>query len=204
MKQLLIETSIFVPEMFDDNYNGTKLTKVRGPFQRANIVNGNNRIYRKEPLAKEVERLQEKVKMRALYNQLDHPNSSEISLKDACALTTKLEMQDDLVVGECELLTTPNGLLLKELFNCKASVGISSRAMGSLVESTEVPNCMEVADLSIICWDFVGEPSVPGCYMTIAEAKKRYLSNAYSYGLKDKDTRKALVEYIKLILGEKK
>jgi hypothetical protein len=202
-KTLLVETNLFTPELFTENVNGIKLTKVRGMYQQANVVNANKRIYRQNILEREIAKLQNKIESRSLFSQLDHPSTGEITLKDVCALTTKLQMDGDKVVGESEILTTPNGNLLKELFNCRATVGVSSRAMGSVFESTEVPGCLEVAqDLDLICWDFVGEPSVGGCVMTLAEAKQKYLHCAKSYGLKDIDTKKALIQYIKQITGE--
>jgi galactose-1-phosphate uridylyltransferase len=110
---------------------------------------------------------------------------------------TKLAMDGDCVFGECEILTTPSGRILEEMVNNNVTLGISSRGMGSTTESVEIPGVLAVCeDYEMITFDMVSEPSTPEAYMSLAEAKRRYMSNAKSYGLNDSETRKALVEFV--------
>lgn len=87
--------------------------------------------------------------------------------------------------------------------------GISSRAVGSL-EKRHFGNDGLVdyvgEDLQIICWDIVSEPSTPGAYMTLSEARelsKEEVKALNEYNTKfgiTKDTRlnKAMDEILSL------
>jgi len=66
--------------------------------------------------------------------------------------------------GDVEILPTPSGNILRELFRNNITVGISSRAMGSVTPIGE--GLVQVEDdLDLICWDFVSTPSTYGAYM---------------------------------------
>jgi len=66
--------------------------------------------------------------------------------------------------GEFEILDTPSGNILKELFLAGINVGVSSRAMGSVTPIGE--GLVQVGeDLELICWDFVSTPSTYGAYV---------------------------------------
>ena len=64
-----------------------------------------------------------------------------------------------------EILTTPAGNILKELFRCGVTVGISSRGMGSVEENSDGV-LMVQEDFDLLCFDFVSTPSTPGAYMS--------------------------------------
>jgi hypothetical protein len=69
------------------------------------------------------------------------------------------------VHGVVEILTTPSGNILKELFRCGVTVGISSRGMGSVEENSDGV-LMVQEDFDLLCFDFVSTPSTPGAYMS--------------------------------------
>jgi hypothetical protein len=69
-----------------------------------------------------------------------------------------------LMRGEVEILSTPAGNILKELFRNGITVGISSRGMGSVQESGN--GTVEVQDdFELLCFDFVSTPSTHGAWM---------------------------------------
>ena len=71
---------------------------------------------------------------------------------------------DDLV-GTVEVLTTPSGNILKELFKNGIKLGISSRGMGS-VEPMNENGASEVQDdFELIAFDFVSNPSTHGAFL---------------------------------------
>jgi hypothetical protein len=74
-------------------------------------------------------------------------------------------MKGNDVHGVVEILTTPSGNILKELFRCGVTVGISSRGMGSVQENSD-GILMVQEDFDLLCFDFVSTPSTPGAYMT--------------------------------------
>ena len=73
-------------------------------------------------------------------------------------------------MGKIKVLSTPSGNILKALVNDGVTLGISSRALGSVRESGGKTIVEE--DLQLICFDIVSEPSTKGAFMNLSEAKK--------------------------------
>jgi len=71
----------------------------------------------------------------------------------------------DDVMGKIEILPTPSGNILKALLIAGITVGISSRAMGSVKQIGETVEVQD--DLELVCWDFVSTPSTQGAFMEI-------------------------------------
>ena len=97
--------------------------------------------------------------------ELDHPESMVINLKNVSHNIKKLWWDGDDLMGKVEILPTPSGNILKELFLNKITVGISSRGMGSVQPLGE--GTVEVQDdFELLYWDFVSTPSNPGSFMS--------------------------------------
>ena len=69
-------------------------------------------------------------------------------------------------MGEVEILSTPSGNILKELFRNGITVGISSRGMGSVKDNMSEGTVEVQDDFELLCFDFVSTPSTHGAYMT--------------------------------------
>ena len=59
--------------------------------------------------------------------ELDHPESSVVNLQNVSHNVTKMWWEDNNLVGNVEVLGTPSGNILKELFKSGITLGISSR-----------------------------------------------------------------------------
>jgi hypothetical protein len=167
-KQVLIEYFSFTPS--PQSLNEAKLSPsknliVQGVVQRAEAKNQNGRIYRKDTLEREVEKyVAGPIAENRALGELDHPDSSIINLKNVCHNIKRLWWEGDDLMGQIEVLPTPSGNILKELFINNITVGISSRGMGSVQPLGE--NTVEVQDdFELLCWDFVSTPSTQGAYM---------------------------------------
>ena len=168
MRQTLIETQLFrlLPQSLTEavkTENGNLL--VEGRLQAAETKNDNGRSYPKEILAREVENYKKGpiTENRAL-GELDHPDSSVINLKNVSHNIKDVWWDGDHVMGKIEILPTPSGNILKELFKNGITVGVSSRGMGSLKPGSN--GVQEVQDdFELLCWDFVSTPSTPGAYV---------------------------------------
>lgn len=166
-KQLLIEQSFFKPISSINegvrNTNGNLL--VTGKVSSADKPNANRRIYPYEILYKQIQNyIDGPIKERRAFGELDHPDSSVINLKNVCHNIVDLWWDGKDVYGKIEILDTPSGNILKKLFENNLSVGISSRAMGSVTPIGE--GLVQVEDdLELLCWDFVSQPSNFGSYM---------------------------------------
>ena len=138
---------------------------VKGVIQRAEAKNQNGRIYPREILEREINKYAEgPIKERRALGELDHPESSVINLQNVSHNVTKVRMVGDDVYGEGEILSTPAGNILKELFRNGITVGISSRGMGFVQENGN--GTVEVQDdFELLCFDFVSTPSTHGAFM---------------------------------------
>jgi hypothetical protein len=143
---------------------------VRGVYMVAEEKNRNNRIYSHDEMAKEVQRYNEEFvsKNRAL-GELEHPQSATVNSERACHLITELHMEGNKVIGKSKILSTPLGEVMKCLIRDGVKMGMSSRALGSLVEKGGVNH---VENMKLIAVDAVADPSAPGAFVNgILESK---------------------------------
>ena len=168
MKQLLIEHMPFKVDklLVEQSIKENKPLRVGGIIQRAGVKNHNGRIYEQKILEREIKKyIDGPVKEKRALGELDHPESSVINLNNVSHNIVEVTMKGGDVHGVIEILTTPAGNILKELFRCGVTVGISSRGMGSVEENSEGV-LMVQEDFDLLCFDFVSTPSTPGAYMT--------------------------------------
>lgn len=183
-KSLLIEYALFTPKSTVlTEGKGDRNLMVEGVIQRADAKNQNGRVYPKDILAREVEKyIDGPVAENRALGELDHPESMVINLKNVSHNIKKLWWNGDDLMGKVEVLPTPSGNILKELFLNKITVGISSRGMGSVQPLGE--GTVEVQDdFELLCWDFVSTPSTQGAFMTptgLSEGYKPQHNNKYS------------------------
>jgi len=167
-KDLLIEYSIFTPtkhRLSENTKNGNGNMIVSGLVQACDKPNANKRIYPYETLRSQVELyIKGPIAENRALGELDHPETSVINLKNVSHNILKLWFDGKNLYGEIEILPTPSGNILKQLFVNNITVGISSRAMGTVSPIGE--GLVQVEDdLELICWDFVSTPSTFGAYV---------------------------------------
>jgi hypothetical protein len=78
---------------------------------------------------------------------------------------------DDLV-GTVEVLGTPAGNILKELFKAGIKLGISSRGLGS-VKNLGEGSVQVQDDFELIAFDFVSNPSTHGAFLKPVNESKQ-------------------------------
>jgi hypothetical protein len=166
MKEVLIETQSFTPKglvLSEGKMSDRGNPLVRGVLATVEVKNGNGRYYSKELWKREIDKYMQVVKERRAMGELDHPESSIINLKNVSHNIIDINFDGDNIMGTIELLPTPSGNILKELFKNDITVGVSSRGMGSLQDKGGVLEVQD--DFELLCWDFVSTPSNPGSYM---------------------------------------
>ena len=146
-----------------------------GLMQEAEKPNGNNRVYSRDTLAREVNNYKKLVKEKRALGELDHPDTSVIQLEKCSHLVTDIWMEGKDVKGKIRVLDTPSGKVLQELVKANVNVGISSRGMGSVSESRG--QTIVEDDFQLICFDMVSDPSTAGAFM-MTEAKEK--TNAFT------------------------
>jgi len=148
-----------------------------GIIQSANKKNGNGRIYRRETLQREVEKYQEKIRQNRAVGTLDHEDSNIANLRNASHLVVRTWWDGDDVLGAIKVLkNTPSGQVLEGLVKDGVSLGISSRALGSLRQTQE--GMVVEDDLDLICFDIVSDPSTPEAFMRVTEAIQKQEKNS--------------------------
>ena len=172
-KQLLVDVRPFnistskINESIKENDG--KLV-VKSVLQRAESKNQNGRVYPREILLKEVAKyLENQVTERRALGELDHPESSVVNLNNASHNIIEMHWDGDDLLGTVEVLSTPAGNILKELFKSGIKLGISSRGLGSVEPVNEKEgeeDTVEVQpDFELIAFDFVSNPSTHGAFM---------------------------------------
>ena len=172
MKQLLVDYIPFEisPEQVTESVkeNNGKLI-VRGVLQRAEAKNQNGRVYPKEVLMREANTYNKNfVKQSRAMGELDHPESPVVNLANVSHNITDMNWREDDLIGTVEVLTTPAGNILRELFRNGIKLGISSRGVGSVetVKESSGEESQEVQpDFELIAFDFVSNPSTQGAFM---------------------------------------
>ena len=169
MKNLIVDYIPFevTPEQINESIsqNGGKLI-VHGVLQRAEAKNQNGRVYPREILERESSKYtKEFVSQKRAMGELDHPESSVVNLQNVSHNVTEMHWEGQNLVGTVEVLGTPSGNILKELFKAGIKLGISSRGMGSVEPMQEGDGQQVGQDFELIAFDFVSNPSTHGAFM---------------------------------------
>ena len=168
-------------QLVERSIKENKPLRVSGIIQRAETKNQNERVYPKEVLMREIKKyIEGPVKERRALGELDHPESSVINLQNVSHNIVEIKVKDNDVYGTFEILSTPAGNILKELFRNGITVGVSSRGMGSVEEGLNEGTLEVQDDFELLCWDFVSTPSTPGAYVPPVELNEGKLPT-YKY-----------------------
>ena len=186
---LLVEYSILDNvKVINESKNGVTKLRLLGKFQKCDEQNNNGRVYPRKILESQVKAIQEKIGDRSLVGALDHPANDAIHLSQASHLITKLwvEKNGD-VMGEAEILSTPNGKIVKALIGDGVKIGISSRGLGSVSENSEGKVVNE--DFKLITFDLVSDPSTKGAFPELTESMRENSNRAQTIISKHKKER---------------
>ena len=170
MRQLIVDYIPFeiTPQQITESMstNDGKLI-VKGVLQRAEAKNQNGRVYPKDLLMREAKKYTENfIQQKRALGELDHPDSSVVNLQNASHNVMEMHFNGNDLVGTVEVLGTPSGNILKELFKSGIKLGISSRGLGS-VETIGESGAQEVQpDFELIAFDFVSNPSTHGAFLS--------------------------------------
>tara|TARA_B100000745_G_scaffold213091_1_gene141258 strand:+ start:55 stop:675 length:621 start_codon:yes stop_codon:yes gene_type:complete len=174
MRELIVDYIPFdIPKhQIDESMkeNNGKLV-VKGVLQRADAKNQNGRVYPREILTREAKNYNENfIKQSRAMGELDHPDSSVVNLQNVSHNITEMHFEGLNLLGTVEILTTPAGKILRELFKNGIKLGISSRGMGSVEtvaegEDGQQPVMKVGDDFELIAFDFVSNPSTHGAFM---------------------------------------
>ena len=159
--------------IIEQKEDGKKDYKIKGIFMQSNIKNRNGRVYPRDVLMKEVKNYDSKfIQKKRAFGELGHPDGPTVNLDRVSHMITSLKPEGDNFIGEAKIMSTPMGEIVKSLMDEGATLGVSSRGMGSLDQRggvNYVKNDFKLATAG----DIVADPSAPSAFVEgIMEGKE--------------------------------
>jgi len=153
--------------------NGEKDYKIKGVFMQGEIKNRNGRVYPMQVLDEQVQKYKESyIDKNRAYGELGHPNGPTINLERVSHMITGLKKEGSNYIGEAKIMDTPYGKIVKNLMDEGASLGVSSRGMGSLKQNGSSQVVQKDYHLATAA-DIVADPSAPDAFVEgIMEGKE--------------------------------
>ena len=168
----VVEDSLeFIAEAKED---GTKNYKIKGVFMQGEIKNRNNRIYPVQVLSEQVDKYKKNyIDKNRAYGELGHPSGPTINLERVSHMITDLYQDGNNFIGEAKIMDTPYGKIVKNLMDEGASIGVSSRGMGSLKQNNGGSQVVQKDYHLATAADIVADPSAPDAFVEgIMEGKE--------------------------------
>lgn len=174
----LIRETVEAVKYITEEKNGVKSLYIQGPFLVAEQKNKNGRIYESRILAKEAARYSDEyISKNRAFGELGHPDTPSINLDRVSHLIVDLHQEGNNWIGKAKILETPMGKIAKSLMEGGATLGVSSRGMGSLKNVGGINYVQDDFYLATAA-DIVADPSAPDAFVRgIMENKEWMLVN---------------------------
>ena len=147
---------------------------IEGVFLQGGIKNRNGRMYPVDILEKECNRYNKTfISQGRALGELGHPEGPTVNLDRVSHKITSLVREGNNFRGKAQLLSTPMGKIASSLIDEGVKLGVSSRGIGSLRESSN--GCKMVGEDFQLATaaDIVADPSAPDAFVNgIMEGKE--------------------------------
>lgn len=154
--------------------------RFRMTLQTMDEVNQNSRMYPSKVLMKGMEECRERCGRGAFFGELDHPfpsgneqfdaiRQTTVSLKEVSHIIRDYQDKGNLLIGEIETTSTPNGAILYGLLKDRSGIGMSMRGMAELERLQD--HSVVVDPLLIVSFDSVSLPSHKAAVVDFNEMK---------------------------------
>jgi hypothetical protein len=156
--------------------SGKKNMYIEGRFLVGDQVNRNNRMYKMDTLRQEVARYnKEYVDTNRALGELGHPDTPSLNLERVSHKIVSLVEDGNTFRGKALVLETPYGQIVKNFIDSGVNLGVSSRAMGSVVMTKEGYNLVQDDLRLATAADIVADPSAPGAFVQGIMENKEWL-----------------------------
>jgi len=163
--KLITEVTEELKYISEEGAEGKKNLFIEGIFLQGGIKNRNGRMYNTLTLEKEVNRYRtENIDKGRAYGELGHPSGPSINLERVCMMIKSLHREGDNFIGKAKIMDTPYGNIVRNLMSEGATLGVSSRGMGSLKEVNGI-NVVQDDFYLATAADIVADPSAPDAYV---------------------------------------
>ena len=176
--KLITEEIQDIQYLVESDGKGGKNHFITGIFMQAEKVNRNGRVYPMNVLQKEAERYnRDYVTKGRAFGELGHPENPQINLDRVSHMITSLKPDGTNFIGKAKILDTPNGKIVKSLLDGGASLGVSTRGVGSLKSHNGYQQVQDDYKLATAA-DVVADPSAPDAFVQgIMEGKEWIFEN---------------------------
>jgi len=156
--------------------SGKKNMYIEGRFLVGDEVNRNNRMYKMDTLRQEVARYtKEYIDYNRALGELGHPDTPSLNLERVSHKIVSLVEDGNTFRGKALVLDTPYGQIVKNFIDSDINLGVSSRAMGSVVMTKEGYNLVQDDLRLATAADIVADPSAPGAFVQGIMENKEWL-----------------------------
>ncbi len=161
----LIKESVENVQFLTEERNGKKEHYITGVFMQAEKQNRNGRVYPYSVLDREVARYnKEYVQKNRAFGELGHPDTPAINLDRVSHMITSLKPDGTNFIGKAKIVNTPFGKTVMGLLESGASLGVSTRGVGSLKPHNGYQLVQDDFKLATAA-DIVADPSAPDAFV---------------------------------------
>ena len=156
--------------------SGKKNMYIEGRFLVGDEVNRNNRMYKMDTLRQEVARYtKDYIDTNRALGELGHPDTPSLNLERVSHKIVSLVEDGNTFRGKALVLETPYGQIVKNFIDSGVNLGVSSRAMGSVIMTKEGYNLVQDDLRLATAADIVADPSAPGAFVQGIMENKEWL-----------------------------
>ncbi len=164
--KLICEINENLEYVAEETESGGKSHHIKGVFMQGNLKNRNGRVYPMEVLENEVNRYtKEYIDRKRAFGELGHPSGPTINLDRVSHMITELKREGDNFIGKAKIMDTPMGNIVKNLMDEGATIGVSSRGMGSLKQNRSGIAEVQKDFMLATAADIVADPSAPDAFV---------------------------------------
>lgn len=171
--KLITETVHDAKTVIQEGANGEKEIFIEGIFMQSDIKNRNGRVYPTPVLDGQLKEYNSTfVSRKRALGELGHPENPSVNLERVShnIVELKYESKTD-VYGKAKLMDTPYGNIAKSFVREGIELGVSSRGLGSIRESSGTK--VVQGDFRLSAIDIVADPSAPKAFVSgIMECKE--------------------------------
>jgi len=172
-----VTEKVNIKVLVEGDSSSAKKYFIEGIFIQGGIPNRNNREYPMDVLREEINRYtKEHINQNRAYGELGHPDTPTIQLDRVSHMIRSLKEEGKNFIGKAEILPTPNGNIVKALIDAGATLGVSSRGVGSLKTEGAI-NIVQPDFRLMTAADIVADPSAPEAFVSAVMEEKEWVWN---------------------------
>ncbi len=174
--KLISEVTESVRYIVEAKEDGGKNYFLSGIFLQTEKYNRNQRLYPMSVMEREVGRYQkEYIDTKRAFGELGHPDTPSINLDRVSHMIVDLHREGTDFVGKAKVMDTPYGKIVKNFMDEGASLGVSSRGLGSLVPTKEGRNIVQDDYHLATAADIVADPSAHDAWVQAVYENKEWI-----------------------------